>query len=169
MPAKSFSVSVLSVAAAASLLTLASFVTAVDSADAQSRSRTRSVTASGPHHTATRNADVYRSAGSSTVSRSGTVDGQSWSSSRSRSTVPTDNGYATTSTHTGPAGNTQTRTGEVYYDGDSYSRSSNVQTSNGYGYDRQVDAYQTGGGSTVTRSTNTNAGAVRSTTVVRPY
>lgn len=159
----------LAVAATAVLIAVAGVAVTVDSADAQSRSRSRSVTATGPHHSATRNTDVYRSRGSASVTRSGTIDGQAYSSSRSRSTVATDNGYATTTTHVGPAGNTQTRTGEVYYDGDSYHRSSSLETSNGYGYDRSVDATRDENGSVVNRSATTNNGATRSSTVVRPY
>lgn len=159
----------LAVVATAGLLAVGAVAAAVDTADAQSRSRSRSATVSGPNHSATRSADIYRSPGSASVTRSGTVDGQSWSSSRSRTTVPTENGYATTATHTGPAGNTQTRTGEVAYDGGSYSRSSSVQTSQGYGYDRSVDASRDENGAVVNRSTTTNSGASRSSTVVRPY
>lgn len=159
----------LAIAATAGFLAVAGVAVTADSADAQSRSRSRSVTTTGPNHSATRNTDVYRSPGSASVSRSGTIDGQSYSSSRNRSTVATDNGYATTTTRTGPAGNTQTRTGQVYYDGDSYNRSSSVQTSNGYGYDRSVDASRDENGSVVSRSATTNSGATRSSTVVRPY
>ena len=157
------------VAALAGVLTVAGVAAVADSADAQSRSRQRSTTVTGPNHSATRNADIYRSPGSATVSRSGTVDGESWSSSRSRTTVDTGDGYATTSVHTGPAGNTQTRTGSVSYGEDGYSRDASVQTSNGYGYTRQVDASRDENGSTVNRSATTNNGASRSSTVTRPY
>lgn len=157
------------IVASAAILAIAGVAASAAPADAQSRSRSRSVVVSGPHHSAARGAQIYRSPGSASVTRSGSLDGQSWSGSRYRSTVPTENGYATTATHTGPAGNTQTRTGEVYYDGDSYSRSSNVQTTNGYGYDRSVDAYRDENGATVNRNATTNSGASRSSTVYRPY
>lgn len=157
------------IAALAGVLTVAGVAAVADSADAQSRSRQRSTTVTGANHSATRNADIYRSPGSATVSRSGTVDGQSWSSARARTTVDTGDGYATTAVHTGPAGNTQTRTSSVSYDENGYSRDASVQTSNGYGYSRQVDASRDEDGSTVNRSAVANSGATRSSTVTRPY
>lgn len=155
--------------AAAGLLAVAGVAATADSADAQSRSRHRSASVSGPYHSATRGADIYRSPGSASVSRYGSVDGQGWSSSRSRTTVDTGDGYATSAVRTGPAGNTQTRTGSVTYGDDSYNRSSAVQTSGGYGYDRQVDAYRDETGTTVNRTVTTNSGASRSSSVTRPY
>lgn len=157
------------VAAAAGLLAFTGVAAAAETASAQSVSRHRSTSVSGPNHSATRNTNVYRSPGSASVTRSGTVDSQAWSSARSRSTVATDDGYATSATRVGPAGNVQTRSGSTSCDGDSCSRSSSVQTSNGYGYDRQVDAYRTEDGVTVSRSATTNGGASRSSSVTRPY
>jgi hypothetical protein len=157
------------IAAVAGLLTVAGVAAAADSAEAQSRTRHRSTSVSGPNHSATSSASVYRSPGSTSVSRSGTVDGQTWSSGRSRTTVETDDGYATTAVHTGPAGNTQTRTSTVSSGEDGYSRDASVQTLNGYGYQRQVDASRDENGSTVNRSATTNSGATRSSTVTRPY
>jgi hypothetical protein len=159
------------IATAAAILAFAGVAAAADSADAQSRSRHRSATVSGPYHSATRGADIYRSPGSASVSRYGSVDGRGWSSSRNRTTVPTENGYATTATRTGPAGNTQTRTGEVTRDENGYSRSSGVQTSNGHGYQRDVDVDRDETGAVITRGVTTNGGASSSTTVVRtrPY
>ncbi|PZO09163.1 MAG: hypothetical protein DCF29_00720 [Alphaproteobacteria bacterium] len=155
------------VAASAAILALAGVAVTAESADAQSRSRSRSVTVSGPNHSATRNAEIYRSPGSTTVSRSGTIGGQPYSGSRSRTTVATGDGYATTATHTGPAGNTQTRTGQVTVDENGYSRSSEVQTSGGYGYERDADVYRDESGAVITRGVTTNSGASRSSTVVR--
>lgn len=157
------------VAAAAGLLAFTGVAAAAETASAQSVSRQRSATVSGPNHSATRNTNVYRSPGSASVSHSGSVNGQTYSSSRSRSTVATDDGYATSATRVGPAGNVQTRSGSASCDGDSCSRSSSVQTSNGYGYDREVDAYRTDDGVTVNRSTTANNGASRSSSVTRPY
>jgi hypothetical protein len=157
------------VAAVAGLLTVAGVAAAADSAEAQSRSRHRSTTVSGPNHSATRGADIYRSPGAATVSRYGSVDGQGWSSARTRTTVDTGRGYATTAARTGPAGNTQTRTASTAYGDDSYSRGSSVQTSNGYGYDRQVEAYRDEDGVTVNRTVSANSGTSRSSTVTRPY
>ena len=155
------------IVASAAVLALAGFAVTAESADAQSRSRHRSATVSGPNHSATRNADIYRSPGSASVSRSGTVDGRTWSSSRNRTTVPTENGYATSAIRTGPAGNTQTRASEVTRDENGYSRSSEVQTSSGYGYERDVDVYRDENGAVITRGVTTNGGASSSSTVVR--
>jgi hypothetical protein len=155
------------IAASAAVLAVGAVAVTADSADAQSRSRSRSATVSGPNHSASRSAEIYRSPGSASVTRSGTVDGQTWSSSRSRTTVPTEDGYATSVTHTGPAGNTQTRTGEVTIDENGYSRSSEVQTSGGYGYQRDVDVYRDENGAVITRGVTANNGASSSTTVVR--
>lgn len=155
-------------ASMASIATAAVAVSAV-SAEAQSRGHSRSVVVTGPNHSASRNTNAYRSRGSASVNRSGTVDGQAWSSSPSRSTVATADGYATTATHTGVGGNTQTRSSEVSCADGACSRDSSVQTSNGYGYTHSADASRDASGSTVSRSTTTNAGASRSTTVVRPY
>ncbi|MFN7110971.1 MAG: hypothetical protein ACK4M2_04980 [Brevundimonas sp.] len=151
------------------LLVVAGLAAAADSAEAQSVSRHRSASVSGPYHSAMRGADIYRSPGSASVSRYGSVDGQGWSSARARTTVNTGNGYATTAVRTGPAGNTQTRAASSVYGDDRYSRSSSVQTSNGYGYDRQVDAYRDDDGVTVNRTATTNSGATRSSSVTRPY
>lgn len=75
------------IAASAAALTLAGVALTAESADAQSRSRQRSATVSGPHHSASHNVDIYRSPGSASVSRSRTFDDRSWSSSRNRVTV----------------------------------------------------------------------------------
>ncbi|OGN50636.1 MAG: hypothetical protein A2352_02970 [Caulobacterales bacterium RIFOXYB1_FULL_67_16] len=157
------------ITAVAGLLTFGGVAAAADSAEAQSRTRQRSTSVSGPHHSAASSASISRSAGSTTVSRSGTFDGQTWSSGRSRTTIDTGDGYATTAVRTGPAGNTQTRTTSVSSSEDGYSRDTSVQTSNGYGYQRQVDAARDANGSTVNRSATTNSGATRSSTVTRPY
>ncbi len=69
----------------------------------------------------------------------------------------------------GPAGYSQSRNATVSYRDDAYSRSAGLQTSRGYGYDRDVDAYRTEDGVTVNRSITTNGGASRSATVTRPY
>jgi hypothetical protein len=155
------------VAASVALLALAGVAATAEGADAQSRSWRRSASVSGPHHSASRTADIYRSPGSATVSRSRTFDDRSWASSRSRVTVPTDSGYATTAIRTGPAGNTQTRTGEVVRDENGYSRSSDFQTSRGYGYARDVDVYRDEDEMVISRDIAANNGASRSSTVVR--
>ena len=157
------------IVASAAILAIAGVAASAAPADAQSRSRFRSVSVAGPYHSAAREAHIYRSPGSASVTRSGSVDGQSWSSSRYRTTVPTGTGYATTASHTGPAGNTQSRTRETSCDAGVCSRDASVQTSNGYGYDRSVDASRDENGSTVSRSAATNSGATRSSTVYRPY
>ena len=157
------------IAAVSGLLAVAGVAAIADSAEAQSRSHQRSSSVSGANHSAASSSSIYRSPGSTSVSRSGTVDGQAWSSGRSRTTVDTGDGYATTAVHTGPAGNTQTRTSTVSSGEDGYSHDSSVQTSNGYGYNRQVDASRDENGSAVNRSAVTNSGASRSSTVTRPY
>jgi hypothetical protein len=157
------------IVASAAILAIAGVAATAAPADAQSRSRSRSVAVHGPNHSAVRDAQIYRSPGSAAVTRSGLIDGQSWSSSRNRSTVPTENGYATTATRTGPAGNTQSRYAETSCADGMCSRDASVQTSNGYGYARSVDAYHDEDGSTVNRSSATNSGATRSSTVNRPY
>ena len=157
------------IAASAAILAIAGVAATAAPADAQSRSRSRSVVVAGPNHSAAREAQIYRSPGSASVTRSGSVDGQSWSSSHYRSTVPTENGYATSATRKGPAGNTQGRSAETSCADGVCSRDASVQTSNGYGYDRSVDAYRDENGSTVNRSATTNSGATRSSTVNRPY
>lgn len=156
-------------AAAVGLLAMAGLAVTAGAADAQSRERHRSASISGPNHSMSRNADIYRSRGSAQISRYGTIDGQSWSSSRNRTTVDTGNGYATSAIHVGPTGNTQVRNSSVAYGDGSYSRSSGVQTSGGYGYQRDVDAYRTDDGVTVNRSITTNSGDSRSSTVTWPY
>ncbi|WP_395945706.1 hypothetical protein [Brevundimonas sp.] len=156
-------------AAVAGLTALAGVVVAADSAEAQSRARHRSASVSGPYHSASRSADIHRSPGSASVSRSGSIDGHGWFSSRARATVDTGNGYATSSVRVGPAGNSQSRTASIAHDTDSYSRSAGIQTSNGYGYDRQVDAYRDESGVTVNRTATANNGAGRSSTVTYPY
>lgn len=155
------------IAASAAALALAGVAVSAENADAQSRSRHRSAAVSGPHHSASRNVDIYRSPGSASVSRSRTFDDRSWSSSRNRVTVPTGNGYATSVIRTGPAGNTQTRTGEVIRDENGYSRSSEVQTSRGYGYERDVDVYRDDDSAVISRSVTANNGASSSRTIVR--
>lgn len=156
-------------AALTGLLVVAGLVAAADSAMAQSVSRHRSASVTGAQHSAMRGADIYRSPGWASVSRYGSVDGQGWSSARARTTVDTGNGYATTAVRTGPAGNTQTRAASTAYGDDHYSRSSTVQTSHGYGYERQIDAYRDDDGVTVNRTATANNGATRSSTVTRPY
>ncbi len=157
------------VAALAGLTALAGIAVAADSAEAQSRTRHRSASVSGPHHSAGRSADIHRSPGSTSVSRSGHVDGQAWSSARARTTVDTGNGYATSAVRVGPAGNSQSRTASTSYGDDHYSRSAGAQTSNGYGYDRQVDAYRDENSVTVNRTATANNGASRSSSVTYPY
>ena len=44
-----------------------------------------------------------------------------------------------------------------------------MQTSHGYGYERQIDAYRDDDGVTVNRTATANNGATRSSTVTRPY
>lgn len=156
-------------AAALGFLTLAAVLTTAQAASAQSWERHRSAVFSGPNHTAARGADIHRSRGSAQVSRFGAVDGQGWSSARSRTTVGTGSGYATTGVRVGPAGNSQSRTATVAYGDGAYSRSAGLQTSRGYGYDRDVDAYRSDDGVTVNRSITTNSGASRSASVTRPY
>jgi len=155
------------VAATVTSITIAAIAASSVSAEAQSRSR--SVVVSGSSHSATRNTDVYRSPGSASVTHFGTVDGQSYSSSRSRSTVATDNGYATTATHIGPTGNAQTRTSTAACADGTCSRDTSVQTSSGNGYTHSADATRDSYGSTVSRSTTANSGTSRSSTVVRSY
>lgn len=154
--------------AAVGLFVFTGVAAVAEAASAQSVSRHRSASVSGPNHNAARSASIYRSPGSASVTRSGSVDGQAWSSSRSRSTVATDDGYTSSATRVGPAGNVQTRSGSASCGADSCSRTSSAQTSGGYGYDRQVDAYRTDEGVTVNRSTTTNSGASRTSSVARP-
>jgi len=66
-------------------------------------------------------------------------------------------------------GTLQTRAASIVHGDDSYSRSSSLQTSNGYGYERQIDAYRDDDGVTVNRTVTANNGATRSSTVTRPY
>lgn len=155
------------VAASAAVLAVAGIAVTAESADAQSRSRHRSASFSGPDHSASRNVDIYRSPGSASVSRSRTFDDQSWSSSRNRVTVPTDDGYATSVIRSGPAGNSRTRTGEVTRDENGYRRSSEVQSSRGYGYERDVDVYRDENGAVISRSVAANNGASSSRTIIR--
>jgi len=63
-------------AALTGLLVVAGLVAAADSAMAQSVSRHRSASVTGAQHSAMRGADIYRSPGSASVSRYGSVDGQ---------------------------------------------------------------------------------------------
>lgn len=156
-------------AAALGLLALVGVVATANTASAQSWERHRSAAVSGPYHSASRGADIYRSRGSAQVSRYGAVDGQGWSSGRSRTTVDTGSGYATTGVRVGPAGHSQNRYATGAHGDGAYSRSAGVQTSSGYGYDRDVDAYRSDDGVTVNRSVTTNSGASRSATVTRPY
>lgn len=67
---------------------------------------------------------------------------------------------------TGPAGNTQIRTGEMIRDENGYSRSSEVQTSRGYGYHRDVDVYRDDDSAVISRSVTANNGASSSRTIV---
>lgn len=158
-------------AAVAGLLTVTGVAAVADSAEAQSWSRQRSVSVSGPYHSATRNVDVYRSPASATVYRSGSINGQAWPNASAQITVVSGTGYATTAVHTGPVVPLLIPApSAVYvygYGYDNYSRSSSVQTSNGYGYDRQVYAYRDGDGVTVNRTATANNGASRSSSVTR--
>jgi len=153
----------------ASIASIAVAAVAVSAVSADAQSRSRSVVVTDPEHSASRNANVYRSPGSTSVTRSGAIDGQSWSSSRSRATVATDNGYATTATRTGPAGNTRSRSSTASCADGACSRDTSVQTSNGYGYVHSADATRAADGSTISRNTTTNSGASRASTVVRPH
>jgi hypothetical protein len=55
----------------------------------------------------------------------------------------------------------------VTVDENGYSRSSEVQTSGGYGYERDVDVYRDENGAVITRGVTTNSGTSASRTVVR--
>lgn len=156
-------------AAAAGLIAFGGAAFSAHDAEAQSISRHRSASINGPHHNASRGADIYRSPGSASVSRYGSVDGRGWSSSRSRSTVETADGRATSMIRVGPSGRSQTRESQTHVGDDYYSRSSGVQTSTGRGYERDVDATRTEDGLVIDRSLTTNSGASRDSTVVRPW
>lgn len=109
-------------------------------AEAQSISRHRSASINGPHHSASRGADIYRSPGSASVHRYGSVDGHGWSGSRNRTTARTDDGFATHASRSG---------------------------SGGRGYERDVDVRHEGDSLFIDRSITTNSGASRQSTVVR--
>lgn len=111
-------------------------------AEAQSISRHRSASISGPHHSASRGAHVYRSPGSASVYRYGSVDDRGWSSTRNRDTVRTEDGYVTHGSRSG---------------------------SGGRGYERDVDVSREGDSLSIDRSITTHSGASRQSTVVRSW
>ncbi|MDZ4762223.1 MAG: hypothetical protein SGJ21_14260 [Alphaproteobacteria bacterium] len=140
---------------------------AADTADAQSRSRSRSVTVQGPQRGGTFQSDVVRGPGSASVDRTFTANsGRTLSSSRSRQTVATDDGFATTATRTEPRGGVQDYSRETAVTDDSRSRSASLQTSSGRGYQTEVDVSRTETGRTVDRSLTTNGGRSVSTSSV---
>lgn len=155
--------------AAAGLIAFGGAAFSAQDAAAQSISRHRAASVNGPHYSASRGADIYRSPGSASVNRYGSVDGRGWSSSRNRTTVETADGHATSAYRVGPTGRSQSRESETHVGDDYYSRSSGVQTSTGRGYERDVDATRTEDGVVIDRSLTTNSGATRDSTVVRPW
>jgi hypothetical protein len=138
-------------------------------AEAQSISRHRSASINGPHHSASRGADIYRSPGSASVHRYGSVDDHSWSSSRHRDTVRTADGFVTHAGRSGPAGRSRTRSAEVHRDDGQYSRSADLQTSGGRGYQRDVDVRRDDDSVSIDRSITTNGCASRQSTIVRSW
>lgn len=158
----------LALTAAAGLVVLGGAAVAGE-AGAQSISRHRSVGFSGPHHHASRGADIYRSPGSASVHRYGQVDGQAWSASRHRDTVRTADGYVASASRSGSGGRSYVRSAEVRHDHDDYSRSAGLQTADGRGYQRDVEVHRDGDSLSVDRSITTNGGAARQSTVVRSW
>lgn len=138
-------------------------------ADAQAFERHRSGGFSGPRVESSRQADIFRSPTAATVTRQGEVNNKPWSSSRSRASTRTNDGYISSVTRVGPTGATQSRTRDVAVSDGSYSRTATAATSNGRGYDYDVTAINSGDAVTVTRSLTTSGGGVRSGTVTRPY
>ncbi|WGM39899.1 hypothetical protein [Caulobacter sp. NIBR1757] len=154
------------------LMTAGPILLIADSAAAWGRARSGTVTVQGAAgRGGTTQVDAYRSPGASSTSRSTTTNGgETYSTARSRASVKTENGVATSASRTGPAGNTQTYQGETTRTDDGYSRSSGVQTSQGRGYQTQTDVSHDEDSVTVDKSAVTNSGAAvsRSATVSRP-
>jgi len=111
-------------------------------AEAQSISRHRSASIHGPHHSASRGADIYRSPGSASVHRYGSIDDRGWSSSRNRNTARTTDGFVTQASRSG---------------------------SGGRGYERDVNVRRDDDSVFIDRSITTNSGASRQSTVVRSW
>lgn len=159
----------LAVTAAVSLIAFGGGAVAAGSAEAQTISRHRSASISGPHHSASRGADIWRSPGSASVSRYGSVDGRGWSSARRRDTARTADGFITHASRSGSGGRSHARSAEVHRDDGRYSRSAGLQTSGGRGYERDIDVRREDDSLAIDRSITTNSGASRQSTVVRSW